>query len=60
MEFATDVARALINGVSALFDLASRQVTGWVSSGDVTLIVVLTVIGLILLVTIVVPGRRRY
>jgi hypothetical protein len=57
---ATEVGRALVDGVSALRDYVSGQVTGWVSSGDVSLMVILSAVALFLLVTIVVPNRRRY
>jgi hypothetical protein len=57
---ATEVGRALVDGVSALRDHVSGQVTGWVNSGDVSLMVILSAVALFLLVTIVVPNRRRY
>lgn len=50
----------VIAGISSLAAEVDRLVSGWVHSGDVTLIVVISVVALILLVIIVVPKRRGY
>jgi len=59
-ERADNAARALIGAVTAITAIINREATAWVRSGDTTLMVVLGVIALVLLVVIVVPGRRRY
>lgn len=53
-------ARMVIAVISSLAAEANRLVSGWVNSGDVTLIVIISVVALILLFIIVVPKRRGY
>lgn len=60
LERATDLARAAVDAVRQMIATANRQATAWIESGDVTLMVILIAVALVLLITIVVPSRRRY
>jgi len=59
-ERADNAARTLIGAVTGIIATINREATAWVRSGDTTIMVVLGVVALVLLVVIVVPGRRRY
>jgi hypothetical protein len=60
----TDLAQAaavkVVGVATYLLDAVRREIDAWVHDGDITVMVVLSAIAVVLLIFVVVPGRRRY